>query len=80
MKKFILALATLICLFFLFSTLFISCKKNIADIINQPPNDPPPGNHPPAITAIGTPVGDPVTKNIGANGGSLQSPDGRLLW
>jgi hypothetical protein len=32
----------------------------------------------PAITAIGKPVGSPVTLNIGASGGSLISPDGKL--
>jgi hypothetical protein len=32
----------------------------------------------PAITAIGTPIGSPVTKNIDASGGSLTSPDGKL--
>ena len=32
----------------------------------------------PAITAAGTPLGTPVTKTIGASGGSLVSPDGKL--
>ena len=35
-------------------------------------------NQPPAITAIGTPAGSPVTKTIGTGGGTLTSADGRL--
>ncbi len=30
----------------------------------------------PAITPIGTPAGDPITKTIGISGGSISSPDG----
>ena len=32
-----------------------------------------------AQTEIGTPVGDKITKQIGATGGTLSSPDGRLM-
>src|SRR5579864_3487419 len=31
-----------------------------------------------AITAVGTPVGTPVTKTIGAAGGTISSADGRI--
>ncbi len=31
-----------------------------------------------AITAVGTPIGDPVTKTIGAAGGTISSADGRM--
>lgn len=48
-----------------------SCKKNDSDN-NTPPEEEP------AITAIGDPVGNPVTKTIGTAGGTLSSPDGRL--
>lgn len=30
----------------------------------------------PAITPVGTPAGDPLTKAIGVKGGSIASPDG----
>jgi len=58
--------------FFLAILLLLSaCKK--AD-----PSSAGQGNLQPAITTAGTPVGTPVTKTIGASGGSLVSPDGKL--
>jgi hypothetical protein len=47
--------------------------KTIPDITNNPP---PGSNGTPTPTAVGTPVGDLVTKTIGASGGSLTSSDG----
>jgi hypothetical protein len=49
----------------------LACKKN-----SSPTG--PSGDQPPAVTAVGTPVGSPVSKNIDASGGSLTSPDGKL--
>ena len=49
------------------------CMKTIPDITNNPP---PGGNGTPTVTPVGTPVGDLVTKTIGAGGGSLTSADG----
>jgi len=52
--------------------LVFGCKK-----VDSPGNNPP-NNQPPAITPVGTPVGDSVTKTIDANGGSINSDDGRM--
>ena len=50
--------------------LFSSCKKS-----DSPPELP---DRPAATTAIGTPVGPPISKSIGTTGGSISSPDGRI--
>ncbi len=64
---------------------FASCIKT-SSLINNPP--PPPGDSttsgtgfdtiPPAVTPVGTPVGNKVTKTIGTGGGSITSDDGRV--
>ncbi|MFL5740857.1 MAG: hypothetical protein ACJ75B_11610 [Flavisolibacter sp.] len=51
------------------------CKKNDATNNNQ--NNIPP-NVQAMITSPGTPVGNPVSKNIGPAGGFIESPDGRV--
>lgn len=54
--------------------LFILIAITFSCSDEEPGSNPP--NHEPAITAVGTPVGDPVTKTIGTSGGSIASPDG----
>jgi len=59
------------------------CKKAISIITNNlPPPDTTGTNTtdtiPPAVTPVGTPIGNKVTKTIGAGGGSLTSDDGRV--
>jgi hypothetical protein len=49
------------------------CKKSPS----APPTVTIP-TQPPAVTAVGTPVGTPVTKTIGPGGGTVLSADGRL--
>ncbi|MBZ5857703.1 hypothetical protein [Flavihumibacter profundi] len=58
----------------LFLSLFVllnSCKKSFIQVPDQPDGTP-------AITEVGEPVGDPITKTIGINGGEIVSADGRL--
>src|SRR5450755_5139363 len=50
----------------------LSCKKTSTTGNNSSGNDTSV-----AITAIGTPIGIPVTKTIGAAGGTIISADGR---
>lgn len=52
----------------------IACKKGSSPSLGSGSDNPVP-----AITAVGTPVGSPVTKNVDASGGSLASPDGKLV-
>jgi hypothetical protein len=58
-----------LCSFFI---LIGSCKKT--DSLGNSGNN----NGTPAVTAVGTTIGNPVTKNIGAAGGSIASEDGRV--
>ncbi len=66
--------------------LFASCIKTSSLINNINPPPPPAGDSsgtgfdtiPPAVTAIGIPVGNKVTKTIGTSGGSITSDDGRV--
>jgi len=60
------------CLLLLSIVLITGCVKNPLTG-NTSGNDDPP-----EITATGTPTGTPVTKAIGASGGSLVSADGKL--
>src|SRR5882724_5183128 len=50
-----------------------ACKKGSSPSTGSGSDNPTP-----AITTIGTPVGNPVTGNIDASGGSLTSADGKL--
>jgi hypothetical protein len=60
-------------LFISFITLAISCKK---DTNSSTPGNPKPAGVP---TEVGVPTGDDgIEKTIGAEGGSLTSPDGRV--
>ena len=61
-------------LFFVFSTLVISCKKELLD--TDIPNTP--DTEEGLITPIGDVQGTAVTATIGPAGGTLQSSDGRL--
>jgi hypothetical protein len=61
-------------LFFLFFAAGFGCKKNASPATGSGGT----GDPTPAVTAVGTPVGSPVTKNMDASGGSLTSPDGKL--
>lgn len=63
---------------FMLIAAFASCIKTDLTGVNSIVNNPS-GNSDTsgAITAIGTPIGDPVTKTIGAAGGTLVSADGR---
>jgi hypothetical protein len=72
MKKIFFARTASLSIFLVIALLFCSCKKNVTAVTGTG------GNQPPAITGVGTPVGNPVTKNIGTGGGSLASLDGRL--
>jgi hypothetical protein len=66
--------------------LIAGCKKIDSPGNNPPPpnNNPPGGQNPPSdstqpvVTAVGTPVGSPVTKTIGPSGGSISSDDGKV--
>jgi hypothetical protein len=49
----------------------MACKKGA-------PSADGSGNQTPAVTGIGIPVGDPVSQDMDASGGSLTSPDGKL--
>ncbi len=71
-----MALSTVASLLLLSSILLVGCKKDITDLINLPSNPSDTSFDVPAFTAIGTPVGNPVTKNIGPDGGSISSDDG----
>lgn len=51
-----------------------SCKKS--DVIEKPTT--PPVVKKPMITGVGTTIGSPVTKSIGAAGGTVTSTDGRI--
>jgi hypothetical protein len=51
----------------------LSCKKTSTTGNNSTGNN----DSSAAVTAIGTPMGDPVTKTIGAAGGTIISADGR---
>ena len=76
MKKIFVALSGVASLLLLSSILLVSCKKDITDLINLPSNPGDTSIESPAFTAIGTPVGNPVTKNMGPGGGSISSDDG----
>ena len=78
MKKIIISLTAVISLFLLSSILFIGCKKDLTDLINLPPDPSDTSYEIPEYTAIGTPAGNPVTKNIGPAGGSISSDDGLI--
>ncbi len=56
------------------SILSYSCKKTGSSSNGNTGG----GNGQPSITAVGTPIGNPVTINIGAAGGSITSEDGRV--
>jgi hypothetical protein len=66
--------------FILLIVLFlISCVKTDPNsILNNLPGGPGGNDVTPAFTNVGTPVGDPVTKTIGAAGGTIASGDGRM--
>jgi hypothetical protein len=53
--------------------LLIGCKKS-----HSGPSTFTIPNLPPSPTAVGTPTGSPVTKTIGAGGGTILSADGRV--
>jgi hypothetical protein len=72
MKKFATRLTPIRILFLLSMLVMSGCIKTGSLVADQP------GNRDSAITAMGTPIGDPVTKTIGASGGAIASPDGRL--
>lgn len=78
MKKLPMALSAVASLFFLSSILLVGCKKDITDLISLPPDPSDTSSDIPAFTAVGTQVGNPVTKTIGVSGGSLVSDDGRI--
>jgi hypothetical protein len=60
----------------LFSLLIlVSCVKNPVANVTTPPGG---GDDPPEITGSGSPNGNPVTKTIGASGGSVVSDDGKF--
>lgn len=62
----------------LFAALICSCVKTSLTGINLPGNNSTGnGDTSAAITAIGTPIGSPVTKTIGVAGGTIISSDGR---
>src|ERR1700759_5181798 len=62
----------------LFAVLVCSCVKTSLTGNNLPGNNiTGSGDTSAAITAIGTPIGSPVTKTIGASGGTIISADGR---
>jgi hypothetical protein len=74
MKKIILLLCTVTLVLIL-----PGCKKLVESLVPTIPTDSiPSGGTGGAITGIGIPVGDPVTKTIGISGGSLASEDGRI--
>jgi len=63
------------------------CKKAVSLITNNLPPPPPTAvdssgtgfdTIPPAVTPVGTAVGNIITKTIGASGGSITSDDGRV--
>src|SRR6185369_15766210 len=56
--------------------LFVGCKKTDSSNNNNNNNNNNNSNLPPAVTPVGVPVDDPVTKTIGASGGSIISGDG----
>jgi hypothetical protein len=60
--------------FLLIAALACSCKKSSTPGNNTSNNEDTTA----AITAVGTPIGNPVTKTIGAAGGTISSPDGRV--
>jgi len=54
-----------------------SCMKSLPGLTPPPANDTTTQGDP-AVTAIGTPIGNPTSKNIDAGGGTILSDDGRL--
>jgi hypothetical protein len=60
---------------FLFLTICLQgCVKTNPDLSTNPP---PGGSGQPTVTAVGNAIDDPVSKTIGAGGGSLISSDGK---
>jgi hypothetical protein len=64
--------------FILIAAFACGCAKTSSIVSNLTGNIPPgSGDNTAAVTDIGTPVGDPITKTIGAAGGTIISADGR---
>jgi hypothetical protein len=61
-----------LCIALLGIVLLYGCQK-LNSLTNIPPDNPSPD-----ITAIGSPIGNLVSKTIGSGGGSLTSDDGKV--
>ena len=75
------------CILLMILASLAGCKKAVSLITNNLPPPPPTtvdssgtgfDTIPPAVTPVGTPVGNIITKTIGASGGSITSDDGRV--
>jgi hypothetical protein len=59
-------------------TCAVSCKKTSSTGNNSSGNNSSGNDTSVAVTAIGTPNGNPVTKTVGVAGGTISSADGRM--
>jgi len=74
-------LLTRLCIIVIGSSFLFGCIKNLPSNNIIPvvtPSTDTTDDESAAVTAIGTPSGNPVTQNIGPGGGSITSEDGRI--